>query len=177
MGDPFHLALVGLPGAGKTTIARQLGAHLGWPVLDFDEEIERREGRSIATIFEQEGEEYFRERERLVTESLVESPPAILSPGGGWITRPATVAVLGNRLRLVWLRVSPAAAVRRMGGNRSARPLLMKGDPASILGRLEAERERFYARADAAVNTEVLAQQQVVLQIAQLASYWGAGIG
>jgi shikimate kinase len=175
--DPFHIALVGLPGAGKTTVARTLARQLKWPVLDFDEEIERREGRSVASIFEDAGEEYFRARERDVTASLRDAPPTILSPGGGWITRSGTVDLVRDRTRFVWLRVSPAAAIRRMGGNRSARPLLMKGDPEAILARLGAEREHFYTASDAVVNTEVLTQQQVVLQIARLASFWAGGIG
>ena len=173
----MHVALVGLPGAGKTTIARLLAQHLEWPVLDFDEEIERREGRTIARIFEESGEEYFRAREHDMTAELLNARPTILSPGGGWVTRAETVELVRNRTRLVWLRVSPAAAIRRMGGNRSARPLLMKGEPEAILARLGAERERFYAGSDAVVNTEVLTQQQVVLQISQLASFWAGGIG
>ncbi|MBC7897443.1 MAG: AAA family ATPase [Cytophagaceae bacterium] len=175
--EPFHLALVGLPGAGKTTVARSLARELAWPMLDFDEEIERREGRAIARIFEESGEDYFRARERDVTAELTDAGPTILSPGGGWITRSGTVDLIRNRTRLVWLRVSPGAAIRRMGGNRSARPLLMKGEPEAILARLEAERARFYAGSDAAINTEVLTQQQVVLQIGQLASFWGARVG
>jgi shikimate kinase len=175
--EPFHLALVGLPGAGKTTVARSLARHLGWPMLDFDEVIERREGRSVSRIFEESGEDYFRDRERDVTAELRDASPAILSPGGGWITRSETVNLIRDRTRLVWLRVSPGAAIRRMGGNRSARPLLMKGEPEAILARLGADREQFYAGSDAAINTEVLTQQQVVLQIGQLASFWGARIG
>ncbi len=177
MRESFHIALVGLPGAGKSTVARALARLLRWPLLDFDEEIERREGRSIVRIFEESGEEYFRARERNITAELADAGPTILSPGGGWITRSETVNLVRKRTRLVWLRVSPEAAIRRMGGNRSGRPLLMKGDPEAVLGRLGAERERFYASSDAVINTEVLTQQEVVLQIGQLASLWGGRVG
>ena len=147
------------------------------PVVDFDAEIEAREGRSVGAIFESEGEEYFRGLERALTEELASAQAAILSPGGGWVTRPATVALIRPRTRLLWLRVTPSTALARMAGNRSARPLLMKGDPAAILARLEAEREAIYSASDAILNTEVLTLQQVTAQAIQLASFWQRGVG
>lgn len=172
-----HLALVGLPGAGKSTVAAALGARLGRAVVDFDVEIERREGRTISAIFEAEGEAYFRALEASLTTELRDAPASILSPGGGWVTRPETVAVIRARTRIVWLQVSPATALARMGGNRIARPLLMKGDPEAILTRLEADRRSAYAGADAVVNTEVIGLQELVDQVAQLATFWGSGVG
>lgn len=173
----MHVALVGIPGAGKSTVARLAGALCGRPVVDFDLEIERLEGRSVADIFSDRGEDYFRSLEACVTAGQVNAEPAILAPGGGWITRPDTVALLRPPARLVWLRVSPATALERMGGNRTARPLLMKADPEAELARLAEVRAGAYATADASINTEAIVLQEVALQVAQLASFWGRQVG
>jgi shikimate kinase len=177
VADTVHVALVGLPGAGKTTVAREVGALLSRPVLDFDHEIEQREGRSIAEIFAQFGEEYFRSREAALTEEVRHFPPAILSPGGGWMTRASTVALIRPVTRLVWLQVSPRVALARLGGNPTTRPLLMKGNPEDVLSDLTRSRGPLYREADAAIDTEVLTLQEVVRQVAQLASFWTGGVG
>ncbi|MGQ0648602.1 MAG: shikimate kinase [Gemmatimonadaceae bacterium] len=177
MPNGHHLALIGLPGAGKSTVARAVAAAIHRPLVDFDTEIERREGRPIADIFADSGEAHFRTLEAQLTRELVSSPSAVLDPGGGWVTQEKTVALIRPRTKLVWLRVSPGAALRRMGGNRSDRPLLMKGDPEGVLTRLAADRETSYSRADAAIDTELLTLQELVQQIAQLASLWGVPIG
>jgi shikimate kinase len=147
------------------------------PVIDFDAEIERRLGISVAQVFETHGEEFFRKQEADLSRELVEAPPAILSPGGGWVTRPEAVEIIRHRTRLVWLKVSPKAALRRMGARVASRPLLMKGDPRDILGELARLRERYYREADAVVDTELLTAQQVAEHVAQLASRWDAQIG
>src|ERR1700716_2849397 len=89
-----HLILVGLPGAGKTTVGALLATALGRSFLDFDTEITRREGMSIPEIFGQRGEEHFRHLEHELTEELQEVGNMILSPGGGWVTHAETVALL-----------------------------------------------------------------------------------
>jgi len=175
--DAPHLALVGLPGSGKTTTGRRVAQRLQLPFLDFDEEIERREGSSVAQIFALRGEAYFRELEVRLSEEIATAPPMILAPGGGWITRGPAVAGLRARARIIWMRVSAEVAVARMGRNVSLRPLLSGGDAAVELRRLLGERAGAYATADASINTEILTRQEVTDEIARLAAHWGMRVG
>jgi shikimate kinase len=175
--DGVHIALVGLPGSGKTTTGRRVAERLERSFLDFDEEIERREGRSVAEIFESGGEERFRGLELGLSEEVARLPAMVLSPGGGWITRPAALASLRARTRIIWLWVSAEVAVARMGRNVRLRPLLTGRDPVSELRRLAVQREASYAQADAAINTEVLTRQEVIDEIIRLAALWSGGVG
>ena len=88
-----HLILVGLPGAGKSTVGSVLARELGRSFLDFDAEIARREGMSIAEIFATKGEPTFRQLEHGLTEELKDLGGMVLAPGGGWVARPDTVAI------------------------------------------------------------------------------------
>src|ERR1044072_6860459 len=86
-----HLVLVGLPGAGKSTVGKAVAGRLGRTFFDFDLEIERRQGKTIAEIFGEKGEGHFRELERALTEELRLMGNMILAPGGGWVTSPDVV--------------------------------------------------------------------------------------
>ena len=160
-----HVVLVGLPGAGKSTIGRRVARELAVPFLDLDAEIERMEGRTVAEIFAAEGERYFRERERAVTAGLRERPPMVVAPGGGWVVDPENRALLRPPARIIYLRVSPRLAVRRMGAGVRRRPLLAGRDPVAALERLLAEREAAYVAADATVHTDGLTQPQIAAAI------------
>ena len=175
--EGVHIALVGLPGSGKTTTGRRVAERLRRPFLDFDEEIERRERRSVAEIFRTEGEDRFRALELGLSEEVAGRPAMVLAPGGGWITRPDALVRLRARTRIIWLWVSAEVAVARMGRNVRLRPLLAGGDPVSELRRLAAQREASYAQADAVVNTEVLTRQEVIDEIIRLAAVWSEGVG
>lgn len=164
-----HLVLVGLPGAGKTTIGRAAAAQAGLPFLDFDEEIEKRTGLSPSELFRQRGEPAFREEELVLSRELVGRHTIVVSPGGGWITQTAAREALRPQAWLVYLRVSPEVAAARLGGAASKRPLLAQGDPVAALGRLLAARRGLYESSDQVVDTEVVEMQQVTDVVAEAA--------
>lgn len=172
-----HLILVGLPGAGKSTLGQRLAQQLQLPFVDLDREIERLTGRSIAEIFATEGEGAFRRLEREVTHRLAEASSRVVSPGGGWITQPDVVGLLRPPSRIIHLKVSPATARARMGNEVAHRPLLMGGDPVGRLTRLERDRAAAYGTSDAVLDTETLTLQELVSNAAALASAWGVGVG
>jgi shikimate kinase len=161
--------LVGLPGSGKTTVGEAVAERLGRTFLDLDQEIERREGRSINDIFGEKGEPYFRRREEELTAELTLVGNMVISPGGGWVSNPANVALLRPPGRLIYLRVSPDTAFRRLGPTRAMRPLLMRPDPLGELERLFNERRAAYESADAVVDTELYALQKVIEKVLALA--------
>ena len=168
-----HLILVGLPGAGKSTVGLAAAERLGRTFLDLDKEIERREGATISALFAERGEHYFRQRERELTEELKLVGNMVLSPGGGWITNPEVVALLRPPARIIHLKVRPETALERLGPERQTRPLLMRPDPLAELKKLHAEREALYMAADWTIDTERLAIQRVVDKVAELAATLG----
>ena len=169
-GSRGHIVLVGLPGVGKTTVGRGVAARLGRPFLDFDEELERREGRTVTAIFAERGEAYFRALERSLTEELATAPPMVLAPGGGWITNPGVVALLRPPSSIMYLAASPATALRRLGRARDDRPLLQGPDPLAALGGLLARREAEYRAADHVIDTDLLDAQGVIEKVVVLAT-------
>ena len=166
-----HLVLLGLPGAGKSTVGPLVAQALGRRYVDLDAEIERRAGRSVAAIFAADGEAAFRAQERAVTAELLTagSDPLVLSPGGGWVEDPANRALLGVRAFAVYLRVSPAVALQRMGGAVADRPLLAGADPAAALSRILARREPFYLQSQHTVSVDSMPPDAVASSIVALA--------
>jgi shikimate kinase len=165
-----HLVLVGLPGAGKSTVGLAVARRLGRPFVDLDVEIESRGGRSVSELFRVDGESEFRKLEHAATAALVGSAPAVIAPGGGWMTRPETVALLRPHAVLVYLRVSPASALARLGAGVARRPLLAGDDPIAAIQALEAARAPLYATADRVIDTEALDLQDVVESLVQMTS-------
>ena len=165
-----HVILVGLPGSGKSTVGRQVAAQLGRTFLDFDLEIERREGKSISGIFGEQGEAYFRARELALTKGIQLFGNMILAPGGGWITNPDVVGLLRPPGRLIYLRVQPGTALTRLGTRRSLRPLLSRPDPGAELERLYEQRRAAYETADHVVDAELYSLQRVIEKVMELAS-------
>ena len=170
-----HVILVGLPGAGKSTVGKLLARTLGVAFLDFDKEIVRREGLPITAIFAERGEAAFRALERALTEEVANSRESlVLAPGGGWVSKPEVVALLRPISRLVYLQISPAGAVRRMGRRLAARPLLQKPDPRGELQRLLERRRGVYDTAELVVDVENIDPQRVTDLIAQKLMRWPA---
>ena len=145
------LVLVGLMGAGKTSIGRRLAARLGLPFRDADVEIELAAGCTIPELFSRYGETDFRDGERRVIRRLLAGEPLVLATGGGAFMDPRTRAAIRDDAVSVWLRCRLATLVRRVS-TRSNRPLLHDGDPAEILAGLMEKRHPVYAEADLVVD-------------------------
>lgn len=162
-----RVVLVGMMGAGKTAVGERLARRTGWLHLDFDREIERRAGRSIAEIFRAEGEPAFRALEADLTAEAVALHGAVLSPGGGWAAQPGLWERIASGTLFVWLRASVESLRARLAADRT-RPLLNAADPIEVLGRLSREREAAYRRADAVVATDGLDPDQVAARVQSL---------
>ncbi len=158
------LVLVGLMGAGKTTVGRRLAQALDMPFRDSDTEIEEAAGSSISDIFAYHGEAYFRDGERRVIERLLNDPPHILATGGGAFVQERTRALIRSKAISIWLRADLDLLVRRVS-RRDTRPLLRNGDPATILRGLLEERSPLYAQADIMVDTDDGPHEVVVRRI------------
>ena len=163
------MILVGLPGVGKTTIGRAAARQLGRRFLDFDREIELRAGLDVREIFRLKGEDHFRDLEFALTEELSGTGGMILSPGGGWITQSRSVELLRSVGRIIYLRASPEAVARRLR-RVETRPLLAGRDPVLALRELYERRRGLYETADAVLDTERLARQQLIAKVVELAS-------
>jgi shikimate kinase len=146
--------LIGLPGAGKSTVGPALADLLGWRFIDVDTEIVRTTGRSIADMFRSEGESAFRAMESRLTAELCSLPEVVLAPGGGWAVQPGALEDLPAATATVWLRVSPDEAMRRLGGSPQDRPLLAGPDPLGALRQLNLDRSEYYGRADLVIDVD-----------------------
>ena len=157
------IVLVGVPGAGKTTVGKLLAKELSLKFFDSDQVIEKRAGKSVSDIFTQDGEPAFRKLEHEVIIELLESDEAVLALGGGSLGNDETRAKVKSE-SAVWLVAGLAQAVDRVGMNRN-RPLLL-GNVRGQLADLMAAREPFYKEvASIAVDTSKLIPAEVVAEI------------
>ncbi|PKO42374.1 MAG: shikimate kinase [Betaproteobacteria bacterium HGW-Betaproteobacteria-4] len=143
MENPRNIYLVGLMGAGKTTVGRQLAKRLARPFFDSDHEIVERTGVPIPTIFEIEGEEGFRRREVQTIHELTESAGIVMATGGGVVLNPENRQRLHDTGWVVYLNVPPALLFERTRHDRN-RPLLHVADPLVKLEELHALRDPLY---------------------------------
>ena len=160
-----RVMLLGYMTSGKSTVGLALARRLEWEFLDFDVEIERREGRTVKEVIAADGEEAFREREAALTREVADRPWLVMAPGGGWITRPELLDVLGSRTLSVWLRVSVDETVRRLRAGDIDRPFRDHPDPASMIAAMLAEREPLYRLADLSTPAEGRTVEAIAFEI------------
>ena len=158
------LVLVGLMGAGKSSVGRRLAARLGLPFVDADQEIETAAGMTIEEIFARHGEPAFRDGERRVIARLLDNPVHVLATGGGAFMDARTRALIRERATSIWLHAELDELVRRVS-RRTDRPLLKGGDPKVVLERLMAERYPVYAEADVTVPSSAGSADETVERI------------
>ena len=168
-----HLVLIGLPGAGKSTVGRMVAERLQAGFVDIDTILIRKEGKPIAMIFAEKGERAFREMERKEVEGALANLPAVIAPGGGWAVQPGALESAKPRAYFVYLKARPEVAAGRAEPS-GTRPVLMGDDPVARMRELYTARDPLYAKADATVLTEAKSAENVAAEVVKLAQT-GAG--
>ena len=158
------IVLVGMMGAGKSSIGRRLAARLALPFVDADAEIEKAASMSISEIFAAQGEDYFRAGEARVIARLLDGGPQVLATGGGAFMIPETRAAIRAKAVSIWLKATTDILMRRIR-RRADRPLLTTADPLETLNRLIAERYPVYAEADLTVESRDVPHDAIVGEI------------
>jgi shikimate kinase len=161
---PRSLVLVGMMGAGKSSIGRKLAQRLNLPFVDADAEIELAAGRSISDIFAERGEPYFRAGEARVIARLLEGGPQVLATGGGAFMHPKTREAIRAKGISVWLKAEFDVLMKRIK-RRSDRPMLKTDDPGTTLQRLMQERDPVYAEADIIVHSRDVPHEIIIAEI------------
>jgi len=168
------VVLVGMMGAGKSSVGRRLAARLGIPFVDADAEIEARAGMTIPEFFERYGEANFRSGEARVIANLLGAGPQVLATGGGAFMNTDTRAAVRRNGVSVWLKADYEVLLRRVR-RRSDRPMLKTADPAETLRRLMAERDPTYSQADLTIESREVSHETIVSEaIAALVGHLGA---
>lgn len=162
-----HVALIGLSGAGKSTVGRLLADELGLRLVDTDREIEHTARMPVHRIFSELGEPEFRRLEALEVRRALSGPRSVISLGGGAVANEASRQLLWERALVVWLRADPEILGARLSHDRhtEARPLLGSAPPAAGLRQLLARRQAYYEAAHMYVDTTDLSPEEVAAQI------------
>ena len=169
--DGRSIVLVGLMGAGKSTIGRRLAQKLGLAFVDADAEIEQAAGKSVQDIFREHGEASFREGERRVIARLLESGPQVLATGGGAFMNEETRNNICSRGIAVWLRADIELLMKRVR-RRDNRPLLKTDNPEEVMQTLIDQRYPVYGRADIIVESRDVPHSSIVSDVIRaLAAY------
>ena len=166
------IVLVGLPGSGKSTVGPLLARRLGAVFVDLDRAIESRAGKSVARIFEEDGEAAFRALESRLGAEVLAGPPSVLAPGGGYVLNDDARREALEKALVVYLETSPGVASRRLDGQND-RPLLKGFDKALRLRQLLEQREGAYLEAQGRVMTDSLTPEQVTSGLVELARTQG----
>jgi shikimate kinase len=165
------IVLVGLMGAGKSTVGRRLARRLGLPFVDSDTAIEDASGLSAAEVFERYGEHDYRDGERRIVSRLIDGEVRVIATGGGAYIDPDTRALLNNNAITVWLD-APIDVLAERTARRDTRPLLRNQDPRGTLQRLDEERRPTYGEAHIRVTTGTGAHNDVVDSIIDELNTW-----
>ena len=155
------VVLIGMMGAGKSTIGRRMAARLRLPFVDADTEIETAAGMSIPDIFETHGEPHFRDGEARVIARLLDNGPAVIATGGGAFMREETRNRVRDKAVSIWLKADADVIMKRVR-RRSDRPLLQNADPEGTVSRLLGEREPVYATADLTILSRDVPHDKIV---------------
>jgi shikimate kinase len=159
------IVLVGMMGAGKSSIGRRLASRLNIPFVDADTEIEKAAGMSIADIFARHGEADFRSGEARVIARLLDGGPQVLATGGGAVMNADTRAAIKAKGVSIWLTAEVDVLMRRIHKRRHERPMLQTADPAARLRELLVEREPAYALSDLTVQSREVPHEAIVTEI------------
>ena len=168
------IVLVGLMGAGKTSIGRRLAEKLNLPFVDADVEIEKAAGKSIPDIFAEHGEEHFRDGERKVIARLLENGTQVLATGGGAFINPETRTRIRQNAVSVWLKADLDLLMKRVL-KRGGRPLLESDDPQAVMRDLMDKRYPIYAEADITVKSQDVQHNQMVNEVLRALAHWQSG--
>jgi shikimate kinase len=163
-----HIVLIGLPGAGKSTVGRMVAERLHAAYVDIDSILLRKEGKPIALIFAEKGESVFREMERKEVEAALANEPAVIVPGGGWAAQPGQLDGARGRGYFIYLKARAEIAAGRAIPS-GTRPVLMGEDPVELMRVLFTERDPYYAKADVTVQTEAKSAEKVAEEVVRLA--------
>jgi shikimate kinase len=161
---PRSLVLVGMMGAGKSSIGRKLAQRLNLHFVDADTEIEQAAGMSISEIFARHGEAYFRAGEARVIARLLDGGPQVLATGGGAFMHPQTREAIRAKAVSIWLRAEYDVLMKRIR-RRNDRPMLKTDDPGETLRRLMQERDPVYAEADVTVHSRDVPHEIIIAEI------------
>lgn len=165
------IVLVGLMGAGKTSVGRRLAEKLGIPFVDADHEIEAAAGKTIKEIFADHGEPYFREGERRVIQRLISNGAQVLATGGGAYMNDETRQRIQDSGISVWLRAALPILMKRVM-KRQDRPLLQNEDPEAVMRGLIDKRYPVYALADVTVESRDVQHGQMVNDVVRALAQW-----
>jgi len=168
------VVLIGLPGAGKTTVGRLVAERLHAGFVDIDTILIRKEGKPIAMIFAEKGEPVFRDMERKEVDAALAHQPAVIATGGGWAAQPGALDAAKPHGYLVYLKARAEVAAGR-AEESGTRPVLMGDDPVARMRELFTTRDPLYAKADATVLTEAKPAEKVaeeVVRLAQASAGW-----
>lgn len=169
-----QIVLIGLPGAGKTTVGKMVADRLKCPFVDVDAIIVRKMQMPVARVFAEFGEQKFRAVEREAVTEALSGEHAVVVPGGGWAAQPGNLAEVGTNAFVIYLRCMATTATKRVQGSE-VRPVMAGEDPYERMRNLLKERDPFYSQADAEVKSDTRTAPQVaddVVALAQQRAGW-----